>query len=222
MKKFSVFFLIGSLAVSGCVTNPLIPSDSNANGKNQSSDDSTKTGLIAGLGTGAASMLYCTSVLRKGTGECLIISAALGAAMGYAAKKIDESMANSVQRLDCKGAMDRLNVTSKIPTRYRIDLTTNPTSSTIVKSGEKIVLKPFYSVVSTEEVKLKTAIVVNNQELTGANITTRACGGYSVPDFEIDQKLMRPGKNEIKFELLDASNPKRTVLATSSAFITSK
>ena len=67
MKKFSVFFLIGSLAVSGCVTNPLIPSDSNANGKNQSSDDSTKTGLIAGLGTGAGSMLYCTSVLRTGT-----------------------------------------------------------------------------------------------------------------------------------------------------------
>ncbi len=179
-------------------------------------DDSTKTGVVAGLGSGAATMLYCTTVLQKDTGTCLVLSAAIGSAVGYAAKKIDESMASSVQRLDCRGALKKVGVKTAETDRYKIELRMTAPQNGIAKPGEKVTIKPFYYVGSKSSVKIKTAYVVNGNHIDSQNSFEKACGGYEIPDFELPQVLLRSGRNDIAFEIIDATNPKRTVLSTST------
>ncbi len=228
MKK-SVVALSVILALSGCVSQPAknsTASEQNAAGGGAiddstktggiAIDDSTKTGIAAGVGTGAATMLYCTSVLKKDAVTCLAVSAAIGTAIGYAAKKIDESMASSIQRLDCPGALKKIGVKTADADRYKIELSMTSPQNGIAKPGEKVTLKPFYYVGSKGSVKIKTAYVVNGSRIDSNNSFEKTCGGYEVPDFEVPKVMLRSGRNDIAFEIIDATNPKRTVLSTSA------
>lgn len=221
MNKKSVVVLAAILTLSACVTQPAKDSqapDQNVGG-GTTMDDSTKTGVVAGLGSGAATMLYCTKVLKKDMVSCLLISAAIGTAVGYAAKKIDESMASSIQRLDCPGALKKVGVKTADKDRYRIDLGATAPQNGIAKPGEPVTVKPFYYVASKGAVKIKTAYVINGSPIDSEKSFEKACGGYEIPDFEVPQVMLRNGRNDIAFEIIDATNPKRTVLATSALCI---
>lgn len=209
------------LTLSACVTQPAKTSqapDQHADGST-TMDDSTKTGIAVGVGSGGAAMLYCTQVLKKDLASCLVISSAIGIAVGYAAKKIDESMASSIQRLDCPGALKKVGVKTVAKDQYRIELGATTPQNRIAKAGEKVTIKPFYYVASKGAVKIKTAYVVNGSPIDSEKSFEKACGGYEIPDFEVPQVMLRNGRNDIAFEIIDATNPKRTVLATSALCI---
>ena len=221
VNKKSLVALAAVLTLSACGTQPAKDSqapDQNVGG-GTTMDDSTKTGVTIGLGSAAAAMLYCNKVLKKPPGQCLLISVVIGSAAGYAAKKIDESMASSIQRLDCPGALKKVGVKTADKDSYRIDLGATAPQNGIAKPGEKVTVKPFYYVASKGAVKIKTAFVINGSPIDSEKSFEKVCGGYEIPDFEVPQVMLRSGRNDIAFEILDATNPKRTVLATSALCI---